>query len=220
MASMNALPSDPAGELAAADAARLRLTCGAAAPVVVPHLARCRSRDPHRRGGVRHRGPERRRGPRRVRRLPAVRRGRVGAAGAVPPAQRCPGRRVGQPSRAGHVDLVVPGGGRRAGRCRVGRLRGAPLAGRGRGDRRRGGLRRQRAPVVASANHGPGRPRPGRVTDDPVASPTAPWPCVAIVACCWPSLMPAIDPLIHPPARLQLMTMLTAVSDGRVRDPA
>ncbi len=25
--------------------------------------------------------------------------------------------------------------------------------------------------------------------------------------------MPAIDPLIHPPARLQLMTMLTAVSE-------
>ena len=26
--------------------------------------------------------------------------------------------------------------------------------------------------------------------------------------------MPAIDPLIHPPARLQLMTMLTAVSEA------
>jgi len=26
--------------------------------------------------------------------------------------------------------------------------------------------------------------------------------------------MPALDPLIHPPARLQLMTMLTAVSDA------
>ena len=26
--------------------------------------------------------------------------------------------------------------------------------------------------------------------------------------------MPSLDPLIHPPARLQLMTMLTAVSDA------
>ena len=79
--------------------------------------------------------------------------------------------------------------------------------------RRRRGVRRQCAALVARLPAQPGR-EPARHLS---RGPRAGLRLAALVGAVPPAraeLMRDLDPLIHPPVRLQLMTMLTAVSDA------
>src|SRR5664280_2650043 len=130
----------------------------------------------------------------------------------VPADQRRQSRWSGQSDRPwgrGHVVAGLRGGVR--GRD-VGRLRVALVARRGGGRGRRSRLRVRRPPVVARLPARPGRPRGGRLAAGASRARRAPVPGARCAA--GRQLMAELDPLIHAPARLQVVTTLSAVSEA------